>query len=115
MESILDSVKKQLGLVDVNEFDQEIIMHINGAIATLKQLGVGPQEETFIVSNKEDTYVDYLGGNLAIISEVKLYLFYKTKLGFDPPQSSAVTEVLKEMISETEWRLNVFATTKRDD
>lgn len=112
MESILDSVKKQLGLIDVTEFDQEIIMHINGAIATLKQLGVGPQEETFIVSNVGDTYEDYLGDNLAVISEVKLYLFYKTKLGFDPPQSSAVTEILKSMIAETEWRLNVFCDNK---
>lgn len=107
MESILDSVKDQLGLIEAAEFDSQIIMHINGAIATLSQLGVGPKD-SYLISNKDDTYEDYLGENHPATSQVKLYLFYKTKLGFDTPQSSAVTEVLKSMIAEAEWRLRVL-------
>lgn len=107
MESILDSVKEQLGLIEVDEFDPQIIIHINGAIMTLSQLGVGPKEG-YIVSSKDNTYGDYLGENHPATSQVKLYLFYKTKLGFDTPQSSAVTEVLKSMIAEAEWRLRVL-------
>lgn len=107
MDSILDSVKKQLGLIDVSEFDADIIMHINGAITTLTQLGVGP-EEGYIVVDDQNTYEQFLGPDHPGVSQVKLYLYYKTKLGFDPPQSSAVIEVLKNLIAETEWRLNVL-------
>lgn len=107
MDSILNSVKKQLGLIDVSEFDADIIMHINGAISTLTQLGVGP-EEGYVVMDDQNTYEQFLGENHPVISQVKMYLYYKTKLGFDPPQSSAVIEVLKNMIAEAEWRLNVL-------
>lgn len=107
MDSILNSVKKQLGLIDVSEFDADIIMHINGAISTLTQLGVGP-EEGYVVMDDQNTYEQFLGEDHPAISQVKMYLYYKTKLGFDPPQSSAVIEVLKNMIAEAEWRLNVL-------
>jgi hypothetical protein len=44
MVSILDSIKQLLG-IDVNDtnFDKELIMHINGALMILNQLGVGPE------------------------------------------------------------------------
>ena len=112
MESILDSVKKLLGLELVNEFDQDIIMHINAAISTLTQIGVGPKE-SFTITDSASTYEDFLGeSNPEAINQVKLYLYYKTKLGFDPPQSSAVMECVKAMISEAEWRLNVMCDHK---
>lgn len=110
-DSILDSVKEQLGLIEVDEFDSSIIMCINGAISTLSQIGVGPSEG-FVIIDKENTYEEYLGKDHPAISQVKLYLFYKTKLEFDPPQSTAVMEVIKEMIAECEWRLNVMCDTE---
>ena len=44
INSILDSVKKKLGLDPeiMNEFDPDIIDAINMALSTLTQLGVGP-------------------------------------------------------------------------
>lgn len=107
-DSILNSVKKQLGILpEMTEFDSDIIMNINAGILTLKQLGVGPQDTPFVVEDETQTYVDFLGQDSPETSYVKMYLFYKTKLGFDPPQSSIVTESIKAMIAETEWRLNV--------
>lgn len=41
------------------------------------------------------------------ISAVKMYLFYKTRLGFDPPSNGAILETIKAQIAELEWRLNV--------
>lgn len=106
-ESILTSVKKLLGIEEeCEEFDLDVAMNINAAIATLRQLGVGPIEG-FFISNKNTTYEDYLGEDSKEASMVKMYLFYKTKLGFDPPASSSVMECIKQMIAETEWRLNV--------
>ncbi len=107
-DSILNSVKKQLGIYpDSKEFDPDIIMNINSAILTLKQIGVGPQDELFSIEDETQTYSDFLGKDSKETPYVKMYLFYKTKLSFDPPQSSIVTEAIKSMISEMEWRLNV--------
>lgn len=106
-DSILTSVKKLLGIEeDFVQFDLDIMININAAISTLSQIGVGPKHG-FIVTSKTDTFEDFLGYNNKLVSMVKMYLFYKTRLGFDPPTSSAVLECLKQMIQETEWRLNV--------
>ena len=107
-DSILNSVKKQLGLFpEQKEFDPEIIMNINSAILTLNQLGVGPQFEVFVLENETQTYDDYLGVGSSETPYVKMYLYYKTKMSFDPPTSSIVAETLKTQIAEIEWRLNV--------
>lgn len=105
-DSILLSVKKLIGLDETcEEFDADILMNINAAIMTLRQLGVGPKDG-YTVYSKEQIYEDYLGVDNKDIPLVRMYLSYKVRLGFDPPQSTTVMECLKEMIKETEWRLN---------
>ena len=43
--SILDSIKKNLGIVpEYTAFDDQIILDINAAFSTLHQLGFGPDE-----------------------------------------------------------------------
>ena len=45
VESILESIKKMLGLLkDYTAFDTDIIIHINSVFTILTQLGVGPKE-----------------------------------------------------------------------
>lgn len=105
--SILNSVKKLLGIpIDLHEFDADIVMNINAALSTLRQIGVGP-EEGFSISGEKETYEDFLGEGNKEMNQIKMYLFYKTKLSFDPPTSGTITECIKEFIKETEWRLNV--------
>lgn len=109
LDSILNSVKALLGLSPENtDLDQEIIMNINAAIATLTQIGIGPKEG-YMITSESETYEDYLGDEAKVmnLSNVKMYLYYKTKMGFDTPQSSSVVSVLEKMIQELEWRLNV--------
>lgn len=104
-ESILTSVKKLLGIEETcEEFDIDIELNINAAIFTLRQLGIGPNT-SFMVTSKSTTYADYLGEDSNLIPQVKMYLYYKTKLGFDPPSSATVMECMKQMIAEAEWRL----------
>ena len=106
-DSILNSTKKQLGILpDMTDFDTDILICINSAIATLRQLGVGPQDSVYIVEDVTQTYDDYLGEGSNEIAMVKGYLYQKTKLMFDPPQSSIVMEAMKAMIKETECRLS---------
>lgn len=105
-DSILSSVKKCIGILEEDEsFDIDILMHINAAFSTLYQLGV--LEIPVTIQKKETTYKDiFPGGTDDIINQVKMYLVYKTKLGFDSSTlSSMVMESLKEMIKETECRL----------
>lgn len=104
-DSILSSVKKLLGLSPDNEvFDVDIMMCINNAITILTQIGVGPIEG-FVVTGKEDTYEDWLG-DLTNLQNVKMYLYYRTRLAFDPPSHGSLMEALKEQIRETECRLS---------
>lgn len=107
MSSILNSVKVQLGIEPESlDFDPEIMMHINSAIMTLRQLGVGP-EKGFMVVSSEQTYEDYLGEGSLEIPMVKIYFAKKVKLGWDSNNSSSYfINLLKDEINELEWRLS---------
>lgn len=110
-KSILDSIKKMLGIdASYTIFDQDIIMHINTVFMILNQLGVGPFEGFSIEDNKK-IWKDYLDDNTKLES-VKSYIYLKVKLLFDPPLSTAVIEAIKQQINELEWRLNVEAESK---
>ncbi len=106
MESILNSIKKLLGIAeDYDHFDSDIIMHINSVFTTLTQLGVGP-EDGFSINDEAEKWEDFLSEE-RMIHSVKSYMFMRVKLMFDPPLSSAVIECTKEQIKEMEWRLTV--------
>lgn len=116
-ESILTSIKKLLGIAEEYEnFDIDIIIHINTVFMTLNQLGVGPSTG-FRIENKRETWDDFIDVDenpemLDLVSAVKTYVYLKVKLIFDPPLSSAVMESMKQSINEFEWRLNVRAETQ---
>lgn len=108
MENILDSIKKLLGIdeIDLN-FDQELIMHINSVFMVLNQLGVGPVGG-FKISSNEETWTDFVGARLDLES-VKSYIYLKVKIIFDPPSNAFVMTSMENQIKELEWRLNVQA------
>ena len=106
MENILDSIKKLLGIdeMDLN-FDQELIMHINSVFMVLNQLGVGPVGG-FKISSNEEVWTDFVGTRLDLES-VKSYIYLKVRLLFDPPQNSFLVGSIEKQIEENEWRLQV--------
>lgn len=104
-DSILKSIKKLLGYEFYDEFDPDIIMFINAAISDLRQIGVGP-EDGFSITGDNETYEDLIKNHSRAIGDVRMFIYYKTKLGFDPPSSGSVMQNMKEMLRETEWRLN---------
>lgn len=97
--NILLSVKKQLGVAD-DEFEEDLIFHINTVMYILSQMGVGP---TVPVVVDADTNWTALGD---VPDGVKSYVFLKTKMLFDPP-SGAAKDAAESLISELEWRLNL--------
>lgn len=106
-ESILDTIKKMLGIdSSYDAFDTDIIVNINAAFMNLYQLGVG-SKEGFMIKGSEETWDLFLPPSYPAINGVKNYIYLKTRLGFDPPTSSFVMESMKNTIAELEWRLNV--------
>lgn len=113
-ESILNSVKKMLGITEeYTHFDADIIIHINSVFSILTQLGVGP-EEGFAIEDESTDWGEFIpeGTGSLLLSSVRTYMFMKVKMMFDPPLSSSVAEAYNRQISELEWRLNVAAETE---
>lgn len=110
MESILNSIKKLLGMpADYTAFDTDVIMHINSVFNILRQLGIGPSQG-FVIKDASAKWSDFLGDDITL-ELVKTYMYMKVKLIFDPPLNASVLQSYKESIAEFEWRGNVEAET----
>lgn len=112
MDSILDSIKKLLGVnPEYTAFDPDIIMHINTVFVILNQLNIGPSEGFFIEGSTEawDDYMTSINEGM-----IRSYIYLKVRLMFDPPTSSALIESIKATIAELEWRLFLEGDTKRE-
>lgn len=108
MESILNSIKKLLGLSEgQTHFDPDIIMHVNSVFSSLTQMGVGPSDG-FRIQDDLNSWEEFIQGSTKI-DLVKSYMHLRVKLLFDPPLNSAVIAAMKEDIKEMEWRLNTIA------
>lgn len=106
-ESILDSIKKLLGIsAECTSFDTDIILHINSVLAVLNQLGAGP-EEGFFIFDSSAKWSDVIDDN-SRLNLVKSYIYSKVKLLFDPPASSSVLGALERTVSELEWRISIL-------
>lgn len=105
-DSILSSIKKLLGIEEsVIQFDGDIIMYINSALAVVEQLL--PKSITLLgISDASTTWATLLGSDLKF-NLVKTYIFLKVKLVFDPPATAALLEAHKKMIEEHEFRILV--------
>ena len=104
--SILDSIKYMLGgqpLVDDTNFDPELILHTNGALMIMTQLGVGPKEG-FSITSKDQTWQELLLGRTDL-NGVFNAVYLRVKLIFDPPTNSFLVAAIKEQIKEYDWRL----------
>ena len=103
-DSILNSVKDMIAGGAIHEhFDNELIMHINSVIASLRQIGIGP-DDGFSITDDSAVWSDLVGDS-KMLDSVKSYIAFKVRMMFDPPTSSSVSEAIKENIKELEWRL----------
>lgn len=88
MESILQSIKKLIGITeDYTHFDADIIIYINSVFMILNQLGIG-LPNGFSISDDTSTWTDYLPEDNKNFEAVKTYMYLKIKLIFDPPDYS---------------------------
>ena len=107
-QSILNTIKHMLGLTDeINAFDEELIVHINGVFTILNQLDVGP-DEGFMITGTDETW-DQLTDQVSLATMVKELIYLKVRMIFDPPASSVVADAYNQRIAELEWRMNIQA------
>ena len=107
IDSILTSVKKYLGMSEEYDvFDPDIIDDINTVFTTLYQMGVGPKDAPFEISDSSSKWDEFITGPK--LNAVKSYMYKKVRLMFDPPSNSSAQGAFKEQCQELEWRLNVM-------
>lgn len=103
-ESILKTIKQLIGCpYDFEQFDLDLIVHINSAFATLTHLGVGPKEG-YRITGADNAWSEF-EDDAQKLSLIKDYVYIKTRLLFDPPTSGSLMDSLKEQLKEMEWRL----------
>lgn len=103
-ESVLDSIKKLLGITsDYGYFDADIIMYINAALQVFNQLAY---DKTFFIKGSDERWSDYVGSE-EDASMLKIYVYARVKAMFDNTQSSGSLDALNEVAKEMEFRLQV--------
>lgn len=110
--TILTDVKKMIGPSEIyDQFDKDLIIHINSVFTILQQLGVGPKTG-FSITEGDETWDDFIEGieDKNIFQMVKSYMYLKVRMQFDPPTGSVAT-TFQEQIKEYESRLNYAAET----
>lgn len=106
-ESILDSVKKLLGVARCNnDFDQDIIIHINSVLFILSQMGIVKTED-FEVVDESKSWGDILMSDQFNLFALKSWVGLKVRMLFDPPASSILAEAINSNLKELEWRIYI--------
>lgn len=115
MDSILTSIKQMLGIPeDYEQFDTDIIIHINSALMTLTHIGVGPSNG-FSIEDSSAYWSDFIE-DMSLLQAVKTYVYLKVRLVFDPSSlGSATLSAFERQIAELEWRLNAISDIEKDN
>lgn len=104
-KTILSSVKKLVGIAPEDmSFDEDLIIHINGVLNSLTQMGVGPSEG-FIVEDGSETWGDFIGENKKLLM-VKEYVGLKVKQIFDPG-SNSLKDSMENRLNELSFRISI--------
>ena len=107
-KSILQEVREGVGLAsDVQDFDPDLLIHINAGIVRLNQAGVG---KLLVVKNEDQTWGELMDetqveGNKSF-PLIPQYITLSTKVIFDPPPPSSI-EPYHNLVSELLWRLKL--------
>lgn len=101
-DSILLSIGKMVDVTDFETFGPDLIACINMCFSFCHQYGCGP-EEGFQITGETETWGDYVCKDITQKNMAKGYIFTKTKLTFDPPQSGPMITALEHQLAEYAW------------
>ena len=103
-DSILESIKKLLGAEEMDAFDDNLIIFINGALNILTQNGIG-SPKGFSIKTGDETWEDFITNSNKELYEIcKEYVYLKVRLVFDP-QTGSVLDYYQKQIEEDLWRI----------
>ncbi len=106
-KSILETIKQMLGITrEAEEFDNELVTHINSTFMPLSQLGVC--DEDFCITGYNEVWSDF-SDKPSLVETAKAFIALKVRMVFDPPASTVVSDAINARLSELEWRLNIQA------
>lgn len=100
IDIIIDGIGRNITIDDY----PDILLYVNSCINTLQQVGVGNQD--FSIVTKEET-IDQFISDTKFAGKVLEHLLLSAKLRFDPPGTSYLIELQKEIIKESEYRLMI--------
>ena len=105
-DSILETIKKLLGCENIDEFDENLRIFINGALNTLTENGVG-NVKGFRITDADESWNDFItNDNPELFELCKEYIYLRTKLIFDPASTSSYAHTaMKEQMQEDLWRI----------
>ena len=112
-ESILITIKKMIGFdKDYDYFDTDLIVQINSCFSILGDLDLGP-EEGFFITGEQQKWSEFIF-TPSYLGMIKNYIFIKTKLVFDRPETAYAIQSLTKMAEELEWRLHMESERIKD-
>lgn len=102
MATILSDVKKVLGIApEFDDFDIDILLHVNSAVMTAEQLGVNHSSTEINAQTSWDYFTDVLN-----VSALRTWLCLMVRLAFDPPATSFQTNAIEKQLEQLSWRIN---------
>lgn len=103
-DSVLNSIKKLNGVSEKDtSFDVDFIIHINNALLSLHQVGLGDESGVYI-EDSTTTWLE-LAGDPMLARSLGTYVYVKVRLVFDPPASPTIVEALKSSADESLSRI----------
>lgn len=112
-QSVLETVLKGLGFdedsteYNSSQFIATILPHINMAIGAVSQICalINPA----YVSDSSVTWTDlYSGDDDEVLALASSDIVFRSRLLWDPPDSSYVLSAFEKRIDEIDWRLNIL-------
>ena len=70
----------------------------------MNQLGIGP--DGYKISSKVNTWNEFFGDRTDL-ELVKIAVYLRVRLIFDPPQNAFLVTAIKEQITEYDWRIEL--------
>lgn len=112
---ILEDIKAICGITSAStDFDTQIVIHANSVISSLRQLGE-LSGSLYKISKDEPDKWDDLESDPEIQPLIVEYVCLRTKLSFDPPQSTSVETAYSGRIDELEFRIGVLTDPREEE
>lgn len=112
-ETILESVKAKLPLVDMDDsFDSNILDYIRMAVSTLNQLGT--TKSVFVDKNTtySELYLDNSSNETKML--IQSYIRQQVEVLFDTPATGAANANNMAALAQLEWRVQISVTNIDD-